>query len=188
MIKNVAVYCGSSTGKKPDYTKAAVSVGSWLVEHDFGLVYGGASLGLMGTVADTVLAGKGHVCGIMPEILANREIAKPAISEFITVPNMHARKQLMMDKADGFIALPGGCGTMEEIFEVITWSQIGAHEKPFAFYNVAGYYNHLFDFLNVMEDEGFTNPKHRRDILISSSLEEIHQHFMTYQSPGPKDY
>lgn len=188
MIKNIAVYCGSSTGRKPDYTKAAVAVGDWLVTHKYGLIYGGASLGLMGTVADTVLAGEGHVCGIMPEILANREIAKPAISQFITVPDMHARKKMMMEKADGFIALPGGCGTMEEIFEVITWSQIGAHEKPFAFYNVAGYYNHLFDFLNVMEDEGFTNTKHRQDIIISDSLADIYDHFTTYQSPGPKDY
>lgn len=188
MKKNIAVYCGSSTGKKPDYTKAAQEVGKWLVTHEFGLVYGGASLGLMGTLAETVLAGEGHVIGVMPEILANREIAKPAISEFFTVPDMHARKQMMMDKADGFIALPGGCGTMEEIFEVITWSQIDAHQKPFAFYNVAGYYNHLIDFLNVMEDEGFTNPKHRRDILITDSLSEIYDHFANYQSPGPKDY
>lgn len=188
MIKNIAVYCGSSTGKKPDYTQAAVTLGNWLVKHQIGLVYGGANLGLMGTLAETVMVNKGTVIGVMPELLAEREISNPALSEFITVPDMHTRKKTMMDKADGFIAMPGGCGTMEEIFEVITWSQIGAHQKPFAFYNVAGYYNHLIDFLNTMVDEGFTNEKHRQDIIITDSLTEIYEHFANYQTPGIKDY
>lgn len=188
MIKNVAVYCGSNTGKRPDYTKAAMTLGKWLTENNYGLVYGGASLGLMGTLAETVMENQGHVIGVMPEILTKREIANPKINEFITVPDMHVRKKTMIERADAFIAMPGGCGTMEEIFEVITWSQIGAHQKPFAFYNVAGYYNHLVDFLNVMEDEGFTAHKHRQDIIISNSLEEINNHFNNYQSPGVKTY
>ncbi|MGX7059227.1 TIGR00730 family Rossman fold protein [Vagococcus humatus] len=187
-MKNIAVYCGSSPGNQPIYAKAATELGQWLVQHQLGLVYGGSKIGLMGKLAQTVLNQQGFVLGVMPQHLANKEIALEGLSEFISVPDMHTRKKIMMDRSDGFIALPGGCGTMEEIFEVITWSQIGLHQKPFAFYNVAGYYDFLGNFLDYMVKEGFTKKELREAIFISDSLSDIYQHFQHTGTPLEKDF
>lgn len=188
MTKAIAVYCGASKGNDPLYLSGATTLGKWLAHNEISLVYGGASLGLMGTLAATVMENNGTVIGVMPEILANREISKPDISEFIIVPDMHARKKTMIDRADAFIAMPGGTGTLEEIFEVITWSQIGLHQKPFAFYNVNGYYDQLGLFLDHMVTSGFTQERLRQDIIITDSLEEIEAHFNGYNSPGVRSY
>ncbi|MFK7914961.1 MAG: TIGR00730 family Rossman fold protein [Pseudomonadales bacterium] len=158
---NICVFCGSSSGARPDYQQAAVALGQALVERGVGLVYGGASVGLMGTVADAVLEAGGEVIGVIPQSIADVEIAHRHLTELHVVESMHARKALMADRSAGFVALPGGIGTLEEIFEVWTWSQLGIHAKPLGFLNVAGYYDALALFLDQQVTEGFVKPGHR---------------------------
>ena len=187
-MKSITVYCGASAGTATAFKESAIALGEYLAAENLRLVYGGAQIGLMGALASTVMAHGGDVLGIMTEHLAQRELSKPDITEFIIVADMHARKKRMLAEGDAFIALPGGCGTMEEIFEVITWSQIGLHQKPVAFLNVAGYYDQLAGFLDQMVASGFTQPHLRKDILITSSLEEIMTHFREYHPTSPRTY
>lgn len=157
-MKAICVYCGSSSGNKPAYAEKAKELGKVLAKEGMALVYGGSKIGLMGQLADAVLAGGGQAIGVLPEALSAKEVAHPGLTELHIVKGMHARKAKMAELADAFIALPGGFGTMDETMEMITWNQLGFQAKPIGFLNVEGYYDRLFHFLSGMEGEGFVKP------------------------------
>lgn len=179
----IAVFCGSSPGADPVYMQTARSVGRTLAEHGIGIVYGGGHVGLMGAVADAALAAGGHVAGVIPRSLHAREIAHDTVSELILVETMHERKTIMADRSDAFLALPGGPGTLEEITEQWTWAQLGIHEKPCGFLNIAGYYDPLIALVANMRDHGFTHPRYTDMLVFSSDLGEILDAFSRYQPP-----
>lgn len=157
-IRRVCVFCGSASGSRPGYAGAARELGTRLAHRGIGLVYGGAAVGLMGTVADAALAAGGEVIGVIPGALVDREIAHPGLSELHVVGSMHERKALMAELSGAFVALPGGLGTLEELFEVCTWRQLGLHAKPIALLDVEGYWAGLLAFLAHTEAEGFLRP------------------------------
>ncbi|XP_078448322.1 cytokinin riboside 5'-monophosphate phosphoribohydrolase LOG7-like isoform X2 [Wolffia australiana] len=160
-FKRVCVFCGSSSGNKPSYQLAAIRLGQELVERNIDLVYGGGSIGLMGLISQAVYGGGRHVLGIIPRTLMFSEITGETIGEVRAVSGMHQRKAEMARQADAFIALPGGYGTLEELLEVITWAQLGIHDKPVGLLNVDGYYNSLLSFIDKAVDEGFITPTAR---------------------------
>jgi uncharacterized protein (TIGR00730 family) len=164
-VQRACVFCGSSPGARPQYTEATEDLGSLLVQNGITLVYGGASVGLMGRLADTVLSEGGEAVGVIPRPLVEREIAHVGLTELHVVDSMHERKALMADLSDAFVALPGGLGTLDELFEVYTWAQLGLHRKPCGLLNVEGYYQHLADFLDHAAGERFVRDEHR-DMLI----------------------
>ena len=182
-MKRICVYCGSSPGKIPQYREAAAELGRRLVEKDLGLVYGGASVGVMGAVADAVLESGGEVIGIIPESLAVKEVAHKKLTEQHVVKSMHDRKAMMAGMSDGFIALPGGWGTIEEIFEILTWAQLGFHEKPCGLLNVSGYYDGLFAFLEHAIDQQFVNPLFRAMLIMETDAGSLLQRFASYRAP-----
>ncbi|KAF3323861.1 cytokinin riboside 5'-monophosphate phosphoribohydrolase LOG1-like protein [Carex littledalei] len=166
-FRRVCVFCGSSSGNKPSYQIAAIQLGHELVERNIDLVYGGGSVGLMGLVSKAVYSGGRHVLGVVPRTIMPREIIGETIGEVKSVSGMHQRKAEMARQADAFIALPGGYGTLEELLEVITWAQLGIHDKPVGLLNVDGYYNSLLSFIDKAVDEGFIMPS-ARDIIVSA--------------------
>jgi uncharacterized protein (TIGR00730 family) len=168
VLRRVCVFCGSSSGVHPGYVQAAQIVGGMLARESIGLVYGGGRTGLMGEVADAALRAGGEVIGVIPEHLQVREIAHTGLSDLRVVGNMHERKAMMADLADGFIGLPGGLGTVEEFFEIATWSQLGIHMKPLGLLNVRGYYDLVDAFLGHAVEEGFLRGEHRALIAISN--------------------
>ena len=172
-MPNICVYCGSSSGNDPSFVAAAKDLGSTIAAHGYGLVYGGANIGLMGTVADSVLASAGIVTGVMPKSLADKQIAHPGLSELIVTVSMHERKARMADLSDAFISLPGGLGTFEELFEIWTWAQLGFHQKPIAVLNVNGYYDKLIEFLEDSATKGFIKAAHQKMLLVSDSSDEL---------------
>ena len=180
-LKRVCVYCGSSAGKDPAYIAAAHALGTVLLRHNIGLVYGGACVGLMGAIADTVLHGGGEVLGVMPQSLVDKEVAHQGLTELRVVDSMHERKALMAELSDGFIALPGGLGTLEEILEVLTWAQLGFHHKPCGLLNVQGYYDGLRDFLKRASDERFVRPEHRDLLLVEQQPEAMLGAMLAYE-------
>jgi uncharacterized protein (TIGR00730 family) len=161
MERRVCVFCGSSPGVKQEYRAEAVALGRLLGEAGLGLVYGGAQVGLMGMLADTALANGSEVIGVIPRSLAGIEVAHQHLSKLVLVETMHERKALMAQEADAFVALPGGFGTLDEFFEILTWAQLEIHTKPCVLVNTAGYYDHLLGFLQVAIDEGFLKPKNK---------------------------
>lgn len=171
----VALYCGSRAGHSPIYQQAAVELAQTLAEQGFGVVYGGASIGLMGLVADTVIAHGGEVVGVIPEFMLDYEIANNQLTELHIVDTMHTRKALMAERSSAFIALPGGLGTFEEILEIATWAQLNQHQKPMILYNVNGYYRHLIAQLDHAVQEGFLPLHHRAKILVCDHLPQIIQ-------------
>jgi uncharacterized protein (TIGR00730 family) len=168
-MKRICVYCGSSTGKLSEYRLAAQTLGHELATRRIGLIYGGASIGIMGTVADAVLENGGEAFGVIPEVLAKREVAHTGLNELFVVNSMHERKAKMAELSDGFIALPGGWGTIEEIFEMLTWAQLGLHEKPCGLLNVSSYYDHLFAFLEHAIEQRFVQQEFRPMIMMEQS-------------------
>ncbi|MCG8637651.1 MAG: TIGR00730 family Rossman fold protein [Desulfobacterales bacterium] len=182
-MKHVCVYCGSSDGKKPEYKEAARTLGRAMLDKGIGLVYGGAQIGIMGEIADTVMEGGGEVIGIMPKSLADREIFHTGLTRLEIVDSMHERKAMMADFSDGFIALPGGLGTIEEIFEVLTWAQLGFHQKPCALLNALGYYDNLSAFLNHTVIEGFVNTASRSMLITESDPVTLLERFEEYEAP-----
>jgi len=172
-FKRLAVYCASSDNIDPVYRDAAQSLGQHLAQAGIGLVFGGGSVGLMGAVADAVLEHGGEVFGVIPEKLQALELGHPGCTELHVVDTMHERKQLMMNLADGFIALPGGYGTLEELFEVVTWAQLNYHRKPVALYNVDGFYDSLIRFVQHAVDEGFVREELRHLIAVGTRPEEV---------------
>lgn len=170
-------------GRNGAYRDAAAALGRLLAREGIGLVYGGASVGLMGTVADAALAGGGEVIGVIPRALEAKEIAHAGLSALHVVETMHERKALMAELADGFIALPGGMGTFDEFFEVVTWAQLGIHAKPFGLLNVAGYYDRLAAFLDHTVAEGFVRGEHREMIVVEESPEALLERFCVPRAP-----
>ncbi|GGA52974.1 cytokinin riboside 5'-monophosphate phosphoribohydrolase [Kroppenstedtia guangzhouensis] len=182
-MKNICVFCGSNPGSNPDYMEGAKKLGIALAEAGITLVYGGARVGLMGAVADTVLAHGGEVIGVIPKSLVDREIAHTGLTDLHIVGSMHERKALMSELADGFIALPGGSGTLEEFFEVFTWAQLGHHQKPCGLLNLNGYFTPLLQFIDHTIGEGFMKEDYRAMILSDSEPEPLLQRFEQYQAP-----
>jgi uncharacterized protein (TIGR00730 family) len=180
----LCVFCGSSDGFDPVYREAATGLGQALARQGIGLVYGGGKVGLMGAVADAVLGAGGEVIGVMPRALVEKEIAHGSLTELRVVGSMHERKALMSDLADGgYIGLPGGLGTFEELFEVWTWGQLGYHRKPVAVLNVCGFYDGLLAFLNRVVDQGFVRREHRDMLVVGSDPETLLQRLRTYAPP-----
>jgi uncharacterized protein (TIGR00730 family) len=159
-MKSIAVYCGASNGAKPEYAEAARELGRTLVEHNISLVYGGGRVGLMGAIADEVLRLGGEATGVIPRALLEREVGHTGLTRMFVVKDMHERKAMMSDLADGFIAMPGGMGTLEELFEMVTWSQLGIHNKPIGLYNVDRFYDGLVNFVGHLQEEGFVRAQH----------------------------
>jgi len=171
-IKSVCVFCGSQPGVRPEYEAQARALGALLARQGISLVYGGGHVGLMGAVADAALAAGGKVVGVIPEHLMRPEIAHQGLTELHVVDTMHTRKRMMAERADAFVVLPGGYGTFEEMFEMVTWLQLQLHAKPVGVLNVEGYYDHLLAFLRHASQEGFIRPQHW-DLLIVQSAPEL---------------
>ena len=167
-LRRVCVFCGSKPGARPEYADAARALAATLVAAGIDLVYGGGRVGLMGVVADAVLEAGGEVIGVIPDHMSDREIAHYGLTDLRIVGSMHERKALMYELSDGFVALPGGLGTLEELFEITTWSQLGLHAKPTGLLDVAGFYTPLVGFLDQLVTEGFVNERHRRLLRVAA--------------------
>src|SRR3954471_20661444 len=182
-MNRICVFCGTNPGSRPEYGAAARKLGTVLAEQGNELVYGGASVGIMGELADSVHEHGGQVTGIIPQQLMEKEAAHTGIANLIVVASMHQRKSQMADMSDGFIALPGGIGTLEGLFEVLTWAQLGIHAKPSGILNVAGYFDGLIGFLDHAVREGFLTEAHRDAIMIESDPVELLQRMHAYTAP-----
>ena len=183
VIKNICVYCGSSFGRVDYYGQATNALAQALVRKNIGLVYGGASIGIMGKVADEVLALGGEVLGVIPKALAHKEVAHHHLTQLRVTESMHERKMLMAELSDGFIALPGGIGTFEELFEIWTWAQLGFHHKPIGLLNISGYYDHLIQFLDHVLAEQFVKQETRDLLMVESDPDVLLDRFINYQAP-----
>lgn len=182
-MKRITVFCGSSSGTNEKYEKQATLLGQTLAKQKIELVYGGAKVGLMGAVADGVLNGGGRVIGVMPSFLKSVEIAHQGLSELIWVESMHERKTRMNDLCDGVIALPGGFGTLEEFFEILTWAQLGLHKKPMAILNIGGFYDPLMALLRTMVKEGFLKEANLQMVLVSDNIDDLLNQMRSYVAP-----
>lgn len=182
----IAVFCGSSRGIDERFADAAEVFGQYMASQGIDLVFGGGKVGLMGVVADAVLAGGREVYGVIPESLRDRELAHQGLTRLDVVASMHERKALMADMADAFVALPGGPGTMDEIFEAWTWGQLGYHNKPCAFYNVNGYYDELLAFILKMSGAGFLKPEYADMLIVEQQPEALVSALKNYQPPTRK--
>jgi uncharacterized protein (TIGR00730 family) len=181
--RRVCVFAGSSAGARPEYRSAAVDLGQVLASRGVGVVYGGARVGLMGALADAALETGGHVTGVIPSALAAKEIAHGGLTDLHVVSSMHERKALMADLSDAFVALPGGLGTWEEFFEVLTWTQLGLHRKPCGLLNVQGYFDGLLSFVDHSVREGFVRSENRSMILVASSADALLDLLSSYEPP-----
>jgi uncharacterized protein (TIGR00730 family) len=182
-MKRICVFCGTNPGSRPAYGAAARELGRILAEQDIELVYGGASVGIMGELADSVQEHGGHVTGIIPQQLMEKEAAHTGIRNLIVVASMHQRKSQMADMSDGFIALPGGIGTLEGFFEILTWGQLGIHAKPSGILNIEGYFDGLTGFLDHAVQEGFLTEVHRHAIIVESDPRRLMQRMRAYTPP-----
>lgn len=185
-MKSVCVYCGASVGTSPVYADAARLLAATLVERDVALVYGGGNVGLMGIIADEVLRLGGDVTGVIPSALVDREVGHHGLSRLHVVDTMHQRKAMMAELAEGFIAMPGGIGTLEELFEVLTWSQLGFHDKPIGLLNVDGFYDGLITFLDHIANQGFLRNHHRQTLLHATDSISLVTQFAQWK-PGSVD-
>jgi uncharacterized protein (TIGR00730 family) len=184
-MKRVAVYCGSASPADPVYVESARHVGRSLAERGIGVVYGGGKLGLMGAVADSALAAGGEVIGVIPQALVNAEVAHRGLTELHIVQTMHERKALFTDLADGFVNLPGGTGTMDELWEALSWAQLGYHADPIGLLNVAGYYDKLVDFWVHMAQVGFVRPQHQGLLLVDGDLAGLLEKMTNFEPAVP---
>jgi len=180
----IALYCGSRSGNKPIYQEKAIALAQGLAKQGFGLVYGGASIGLMGQVADAMISHGGEAVGVIPEFVLDYEIAHHQLTELHIVQTMHERKALMAERASAFVALPGGLGTFEEILEVATWGQLNQHQKPMMIYNVNGFYDALIAQLDHAVEEGFLPPQHRAKVIVCNHAEQIYSAIANLGSPA----
>jgi len=183
-LQSICVFCGSNFGVRADYEAAAAALGRLIAWRGLKLVYGGAKVGLMGALADAALSAGGDVHGVIPRALIDRELAHGGLTHLEIVASMHERKARMAEVADGFVALPGGAGTLEEIFEVWTWAQLGLHAKPVGFLNVAGYYDRLIGFLDQAVAEEFIRPALRDMLVFETTGEGLLDRFRTYRAPS----
>jgi len=184
MIRRVCVYCGSAVGGQDGYAEAARALGQALVARGFGLVFGGGRIGMMGVLARTVLAGGGEAIGVIPRDLMDKGLGLAGVTSMRVVETMHARKALMAELADAFIAMPGGFGTAEEFFEAVTWAQLGLHAKPCGLLNVHGYFDHLIRFVDHAVHEQFIDPAHRRLLLVDEAPEALLDQLTSWQPPA----
>ncbi len=182
-IHRLAIFCGSNPGARPDYVKAARTFGAMLASRGIGVVYGGSSVGLMSALAESVLDELGDIIGVIPRMLVEREVAHKTLSDLRVVGSMHERKALMAELSDGFVALPGGIGTLEEIFEIWTWAQLGMHDKPCGLLNIAGYFDPLLEFLDRAVEEKFVRDVHRSMLIVESDPESLLARFEAYDPP-----
>lgn len=182
-MRRICVYCGSNTGTRPDYAEAARSLAEVLVRHDLELVYGGAANGIMGVIADTVLENGGNAHGVIPKLLEEKEIAHSGLTQLHVVASMHERKSMMAELSDGFIALPGGFGTLEEIIEILTWGQLRFHDKPCGVLNVSSYFDHLLAYLDHAVQEGFLRAENRQMLLQDTDPAGLIRQFERYTAP-----
>lgn len=182
----IAVFCGSSAGNNIEYENTTKELGKFFALNNIDVVYGGGKVGLMGTLADSVLEHGGKVFGVIPEKLKEKELAHEGVTELRVVKDMHERKATMAELSDAFVALPGGAGTLEEIFEVWTWAQLGFHNKPCAFYNVNGFYNKLIDMITGMSDEGFLKKDYVDMLIKTEDKEFLLESIKNYESPKVK--
>ncbi len=182
-MQRISVYCGSNSGARDDYAKAARELAEVLVRHEFELVYGGAAVGILGVIASRVLVLGGTVHGVIPKMLMEKELAHPNLTELHVVASMHERKSMMAMLSDGFIAMPGGFGTLEEMIEILTWGQLQVHDKPCGLLNVRGYFGHLLKYLDHAVDEGFLRPENREMLMHDSEPVGLVQQFERYTAP-----
>lgn len=182
-MRRVCVYAGSSPGARPEFAAAARELGTLLAQRGIGVVYGGGNVGLMGALADAALAAGGEVIGVIPHHLAEKELGHGGVTRLEAVETMHERKARMAAESDGFIALPGGIGTLEELFESLTWLQLGLHAKPVGLLNVAGFYDRLLAFLETMETERFIRTEHRAMLLVENSPAPLLDRLLTFTAP-----
>lgn len=182
-MKSITVFCGSSFGSEDIYKEQATLLGQMLAKNDIQLVYGGANVGLMGAVADGTLHAGGKVIGVLPYFLQSKEIAHKQLTELILVETMHERKTKMNELCDGVIVLPGGYGTLEEFFEMITWAQLGLHQKPIGILNIDGFYDDLIKLVQTMVDKGFLKQINRDMLLISSDIDDLLEKMKNYEAP-----
>lgn len=173
MPANICVYCGSKSGTRTTYREAAIALGAAVGRRGLGLVYGGGNIGLMGLLADAALENGSRVVGVIPHSLDEKELGHRKLQELVVVDDMHQRKAIMAQRADAFVALPGGFGTLEELFEVLAWNQLGFHHKPIALLNTAGYFDHLLSFLDHGLHEGFLRREHRQMLLVETEAESL---------------
>lgn len=182
-LKTIAVFCGSSTGNKPLYAEKAKVLGIYLGQSGYDLVYGGGNIGLMGVIANAAIDSGSHVTGVIPHFLRKREVGNLSKGELILVDSMHERKQTMEKLSDGFIAMPGGLGTLDELAEILTWTQLGLHQKPIGAFNINGYFNTLLAFFDQMVGEGYMKPENRKMVLVDNTPEELFKKMLTYTPP-----
>lgn len=182
-MRRICVYCGSNPGERPEYATAAKQLADVIVRHELELVYGGSDKGIMGIIADAVLEQGGKVHGVIPQMLMEKEIAHQGLTELHVVASMHARKTMMAALSDGFIAMPGGYGTLEEIIEIITWGQLRFHEKPCGLLNVDGFFDHLLAYLDHANGEGFLRRENRDMLLVDADPVGLIQQFERYTAP-----
>ena len=183
MLRRICVYCGSGVGGHDEYAEAARALGRALVERGFGLVFGGGRIGMMGVLAETVLQGGGEAIGVIPKDLMDRGLGLTTVTSLRVVETMHARKAMMADLADGFIAMPGGFGTAEEFFEALTWAQLGLHTKPCGLLNVKGYFDHLIRFIDHAVEQQFIDTVHRTLLLVDDSPEALLDKLAVWKPP-----
>ena len=182
-LRRICVFCGSSTGAKPLYARAAAELGAAIARAGLGLVYGGGNVGLMGAVATAALDAGGEVTGVIPQLLLEREIGNIDVTQLHVVDSMHERKAMMADLSDAFVALPGGLGTLEELFEILTWSQLGLHVKPVALLDIDGFFAPLIAMLDHAVDEGFVRPEHRALLLTGDDPQELVAALRAFEPP-----
>ncbi len=183
-MKSIAVYCGASFGADPVYAEAARELARAMVERNIALVYGGGNVGLMGVIADEVMRLGGEATGVIPRALVDKEVGHAGLTRLFVVKDMHERKAMMADLSDGFIAMPGGMGTLEELFEMLTWSQLGIHCKPVGVLNVAGFYDKLVGLMAHLQEEGFVREQHARLMMVESSPDALLVRLST-ETAGP---
>jgi len=183
-IKRLAVFCGSNPGARPEYVEGARALGRLLCERGIGVVYGGSSVGMMAALADAVLDDLGDIIGVIPKMLVEREVAHRTLTDLRIVDSMHERKALIAELSDGFVALPGGIGTLEEFFEIWTWAQLGVHQKPCGLLNIAGYFDPLLRFLDRAVEEKFVRNVHRSMVVVESEPQRLLERFESYEPPN----
>ena len=182
-LHRICVYCGSSPGNDPTHRAAAIALGGFLAREGITVVYGGGNVGLMGAVADGALAEGGKVIGVIPQSLLEKELGHRGVTELHVTSSMHERKQMMVDLSDGFIALPGGFGTLDELFETLTWLQLGFHHKPVGLLNIGGFFDGLTSFITHMSSAGFLKPEHADCVLVESEAEKLLARMRRFQPP-----
>ena len=187
-MNRICVYCGSSPGKHAAYREAAAELAQVLAQQGIGLVYGGGSVGIMGSIADAMVDAGAEVIGVIPRALDEKEVSHAGVSELVVVDSMHERKALMAELSDGFIALPGGLGTIEELFEVLTWTQLGFHHKPCGLLNVQGYFDQLVAFLDHTVEQAFVKPVHRDILLVEENADSLLRRMAAFQPPADEKW